>query len=554
MHTRGRFTTMTGWGVALVVWAVLVAAHGQSCVPFEGAPLTRHKCDAVVTWSNVLLLPGQSYDDADRAASELTKLFGVYVPPACRNAALRLVCMGNFVSCHFDTTTGLTYQAPCRSVCEETVAECGAFLAAAGLESKTPDCNATNPLTGGPLYPATNCNNASADVSVAYSQADCPYPTEFTTDGADPNDPSTLCVLTCPSTMFTSEDWDTANGLMITFSALSFILALFMCITWVLNPRKRKFPAFVPFWLALCSFMNAGSILLSILIGGPRKLTCTWDDPSVMMTWDNAGDNDGQGVVCILQAMILVFFAVAGSFWWLTLTFNIFELLVLGMKRELVKKIYYFQHIINWGVPTVCVIIGLAGRAFGGVTANHNCWMASPYDWAAFYSWVLLNLLIGTILVGISLVKIIRVKAKFKQSSIKTEQIIRLGFLVVLYWAVYLYFCIYRLVNETRQDDYKEAFASQIQCSALSGEECPFSGGMNRGMWLIQAMAVGSHGIIIFMVLAFTKETFWFWVDLIQNWRTPMLVLDGSVSRTQTNSTAQSTSRKSAESAEDSIM
>jgi len=64
-------------------------------------------------------------------------------------------------------------------------------------------------------------------------------------------------------------------------------------------------------------------------------------------------------------------------------------------------------------------------------------------------------------------------------------------------------------------------------------------------------MAVGSHGIIIFMILAFTKvrspdigrddfwprppkgliddgfvlqETFWFWVDLIKHWRTPMLV------------------------------
>jgi hypothetical protein len=57
-------------------------------------------------------------------------------------------------------------------------------------------------------------------------------------------------------------------------------------------------------------------------------------------------------------AMILVFFGVAGSFWWLTLTFNIFELIVLNMKRGLVKKIYYFQHIINWGVPTVCVVIG----------------------------------------------------------------------------------------------------------------------------------------------------------------------------------------------------
>jgi hypothetical protein len=38
----------------------------------------------------------------------------------------------------------------------------------------------------------------------------------------------------------------------------------------------------------------------------------------------------------------------------------------------------------------------------------------------------------------------LQVKAKIKQSSIKTEQIIRLGFLVVLYWAVYVYFCIYR--------------------------------------------------------------------------------------------------------------
>jgi hypothetical protein len=42
------------------------------------------------------------------------------------------------------------------------------------------------------------------------------------------------------------------------------------------------------------------------------------------------------------------------------------------------------------------------------------------------------------------------VKAKFKQSSIKTEQIIRLGFLVVLYWAVYLYFCIYRYPSVSR--------------------------------------------------------------------------------------------------------
>jgi hypothetical protein len=60
-------------------------------------------------------------------------------------------------------------------------------------------------------------------------------------------------------------------------AGLSFILGLFMCITWLLNPRKRKFPAFVPFWLALCSLMNAGSILLSVLVGG-NPLTFTFPE------------------------------------------------------------------------------------------------------------------------------------------------------------------------------------------------------------------------------------------------------------------------------------
>jgi hypothetical protein len=49
---------------------------------------------------------------------------------------------------------------------------------------------------------------------------------------------------------------------------------------------------------------------------GPRKLTCTWDDPSVMMTWDNAGDNDGQGVVCILQGAPLWFTVLVNWFCW----------------------------------------------------------------------------------------------------------------------------------------------------------------------------------------------------------------------------------------------
>jgi hypothetical protein len=41
--------------------SVVVEVAGQGCVPYRGSPATGGKCDSVVTYSHVLLLPGQTY-------------------------------------------------------------------------------------------------------------------------------------------------------------------------------------------------------------------------------------------------------------------------------------------------------------------------------------------------------------------------------------------------------------------------------------------------------------------------------------------------------------
>lgn len=42
--------------------SVVVEVAGQaSCVPYRGSPATGGKCDSVVTYSHILLLPGQTY-------------------------------------------------------------------------------------------------------------------------------------------------------------------------------------------------------------------------------------------------------------------------------------------------------------------------------------------------------------------------------------------------------------------------------------------------------------------------------------------------------------
>ncbi len=51
----------------------------------------------------------------------------------------------------------------------------------------------------------------------------------------------------------------------------------------------------------------------------------------------------------------------------------------------------------------------------------------------------------------------------------------------------------------------KDSLEEQVICSMLTGTECELSYTINYGAWYIQAVAQGSHGIIVFMCLGFSK-------------------------------------------------
>jgi hypothetical protein len=80
---------------------MMLGADAQACVPFRGSPGTAHKCDAFLQGSNVFISPGATYESVDATAGSFTRLFGAYVPPACRTAGLRLLCLSYFLSCSF---------------------------------------------------------------------------------------------------------------------------------------------------------------------------------------------------------------------------------------------------------------------------------------------------------------------------------------------------------------------------------------------------------------------------------------------------------------------
>jgi hypothetical protein len=85
---------------------------------------------------------------------------------------------------------------------------------------------------------------------------------------------------------------------------------------------NRRYPAVLILWLAVSAFAVAFFINISVLVGGPVRTTCTWDDAQVAINMDNASENNGQGVVCIMQAIGTYYFGLTCNTWWLASTWN----------------------------------------------------------------------------------------------------------------------------------------------------------------------------------------------------------------------------------------
>ncbi len=57
------------------------ASSSVACVPYQGAPATGGKCDSVVTYSHILLLPGQTYAQVPPFPLTIRSLLWLVQPP-----------------------------------------------------------------------------------------------------------------------------------------------------------------------------------------------------------------------------------------------------------------------------------------------------------------------------------------------------------------------------------------------------------------------------------------------------------------------------------------
>lgn len=200
-----------------------------------------------------------------------------------------------------------------------------------------------------PFEIIANCNNND---NKPETNLDCPNPLVIPDDPTDPATPwvpTTGCAVMCPVPVFTIEDINSMDTLKKVCSIISLIFCVFVLVTELLFPVKRKNTRFV--CISVCSLFGA----IGLLSGG--------DTPNLICRNNCVLKTQSDGGLCLTQAIFLVYVVMAANLWWMITSFDLYIMLTRKIKST--KKYEKYYNAVAWGFPLITLILSLSTGSLG---------------------------------------------------------------------------------------------------------------------------------------------------------------------------------------------
>ncbi|KAM8722093.1 frizzled-7-A-like [Acanthopagrus schlegelii] len=219
------------------------------------------------------------------------------------------------------------------------------------------------------------------------------------------------------------------------WSVLCCMSTLFTVLTYLVDMRRFRYPERPIIFLSGCYFMVAVSYVAGFLLGD--RVVCI-DKFGVDGYKMVAQGTKREG--CTILFMVLYFFGMASSIWWVILSLTWF--LSAGMKwgHEAIEANSQYFHLAAWAVPAVKTITILALGHVDGDLLTGVCYVGI-YNVVALRGFVLaplfVYLFIGTSFLLAGFVSLFRIRTIMKHDGTKTEKLeklmVRIGVFSVLY-------------------------------------------------------------------------------------------------------------------------
>lgn len=164
------------------------------------------------------------------------------------------------------------------------------------------------------------------------------------------------CALPCRGAFLTNKEKNFSTIWLTLWSSLSAVSTFATVFSFLVDNQRFKYPERPVIFLSACYFLVSLGYLIKSFAG------------------ETACDNNGlQGSsVCITVFIMIYFFGMASSVWWVVLAFTWFLAASLKWGSEAIASISHFFHLAAWIIPTVQTVwvhssIGIAEDPITGV-------------------------------------------------------------------------------------------------------------------------------------------------------------------------------------------
>lgn len=238
------------------------------------------------------------------------------------------------------------------------------------------------------------------------------------------------CALPCHSPYLSPEERAFTSFWIGLWSALCFTCTLVTVLTFLIDMDRFQYPERPIVFMSACYLCVSLGYLVRLAVGH-EQVACDGEH----VRYECAGP-----ALCTLVFLLVYFFGMASSIWWLILSLTWFLAAALKWGNEAIAGHAQYFHLAAWLVPSVKSIAVLALSAVDGDSVAGICSVGNQ-NLDNLRGFVLaplvLYLCLGSVFVLAGFVSLFRIRSVIKQGGTKTDKLerlmLRIGVFTVLY-------------------------------------------------------------------------------------------------------------------------
>ena len=250
------------------------------------------------------------------------------------------------------------------------------------------------------------------------------------------------CAMTCKTPYFTADEMSFAQIWLSVWSILCLASTFVTVVTFCVDTSRFQYPERPIIFLSGCYTMISTGFIIRLALGH-EAMACDTStshdgDDDVISTIRYATNGPA---LCTTVFLLVYFFSMASSMWWVVLSFTWFLAAGLKWGQEAIASYSQYFHLIAWLVPSIKSIVILALKYVDGDPVAGICFVGNQ-NITNLRVFVILPLcaylLIGTTFLVAGFISLFRIRTAIRQQgqakTAKLEKLmIRIGIFSVLY-------------------------------------------------------------------------------------------------------------------------